>query len=316
MQRLVVAAVALGHVLAEPVQCAVIEGIEALADDVEVDVGVGEVVEVPLGDGPVAAAVDVDYNLDGLVGGGGPHAAHARLDQPDEVLPLLGIIVGIGEGLDSAGVHLDVGVRDLHVAQRPEHAAGDFVAHLDHVGHDARLLELRDQVLAIFLDLLFESVHVEVPPGNRSFLMLRVGPGVGIVDVEQEHRAGRFDLFRQLNGVFEIVVRSLPYRRDEHSQAERVPPVTVHDVDFGVGLAVFLVVIEKAGASAASAPAGERRDVGTEIGKRPGRRSRVRRAGRPGGLLANRRGRGRQVEMLVIADAMTKAGQLRRRVQR
>ncbi len=202
----VVIAIAVGHVLLEFGEGAVVVGIEGLSDDVVIDVGLGEVVEVPFGDGPIAAAVDVDDDFDGVVGGGFADAFGTGFDEADEVGPLGGVVIGIGEGLDAAGIGFDVGVGDLNVAEGPEHSAGGFVADLDHVGHDAGGFELGEDIFGVGFDLFFEGGGVEGAPGDGGFLMLGVGPGVGVVDVEEEGGAGGFDLLGEGDGVFEGVV--------------------------------------------------------------------------------------------------------------
>ena len=45
----------------------------------------------------------------------------------------------------------------MQMSERPEQSAGDLVADLHHVGHGAGGLELRDDVLAVLLDLLFHA---------------------------------------------------------------------------------------------------------------------------------------------------------------
>ena len=127
----------LGQVVADVLKGAVPVGVIALADDVVVDLVVGEMIEVPAGDGPVAAAIDVDHDPH-VVGrnAGLANAASAGGEDPAEAVPLFDIIVRFGrlDGFDRGVVNLHGGKGNGHLRIGPESAAGDFVADL----HDLR----------------------------------------------------------------------------------------------------------------------------------------------------------------------------------
>src|SRR5678815_3777125 len=90
----VVALLTLDHGLLKHRQRPVILWIKALADDVVVDLGRGDVIEPPLGHLPVAAAVDVHNDLRRRVARAGLDAANTGLEKAGDVVPDLGLIVG------------------------------------------------------------------------------------------------------------------------------------------------------------------------------------------------------------------------------
>ena len=151
------------------------------------------------------------------------------------------------------------GAGNLQLRERPSGAAGDFVADLDDVWHRTGILQGPNRVVRVSLPLLCQFVEIHSSPRDGNFLMLRVGPGVGEMQVENQDGPGRFDFPGQGNGVFEGVVRSVSYRRDKDANAERRPTVMREDGDLVARLAVFLIRRER--------PAGgsvERRCIGAE----------------------------------------------------
>ncbi len=151
------------------------------SEDVELD-AVGEgVVDPGAGDGVVAAFVDVehgeDFGIDLFDGGGG-------VEELGELVPVFGGASAVGAVGHEAG--------------------GDFISDLDHVGLCAGVFELLDDVAGVVVGFLDEVGEGEVFPRGGGELFAGVGPGVGVVEVEEEFHAGGFDAFGHGDGVGEV----------------------------------------------------------------------------------------------------------------
>ncbi len=96
--------------------------IKALADDVVVDLGQGDVIEPPLGDLPVAAAVDVHDDLRRRIARTGLDASNAGSEKARAVVPDLALIVGLEIPTADLLVCflLHIGIRDMQMSKRPQ----------------------------------------------------------------------------------------------------------------------------------------------------------------------------------------------------
>jgi hypothetical protein len=140
------------------------------------------------------------------------------------MIPLVGRVVGAA-----------------HPAQGPEHTAVDLIAHLHDIRQRSGLLELGHDSGGVGLDLLLERVEGQAGPGGWRGLVARIGPRVGVMEVEQEHRPGRLDSTGHTQGVREVVdlhVRVIGVH--EEAQPESVGAVRPEDRDGVTGLTAAL----------------------------------------------------------------------------
>ncbi len=148
---------------------------------------------------------------------------------------------------------------NLQLREWPCGAAGDFVANLHDVRHRAGVLERANRVVGVSFPLPGQLVEIHPSPRDGNLLMLRVGPGIGEMQIENQDGSGSFDFPGQGNGVFERVIGSVSYRRNKNANPERRPPMVHEDGGLIARLAVFLIRRER--------PAGgsiERRCIRTE----------------------------------------------------
>src|SRR6185503_14411256 len=115
-------------------------GVITLANDVELDLLLAQVVEEPARPGPVPATINMndDLRLDGA--SGVLDSARGSFNQSGELGPL-------GRSI----------VRAADAAIWPQEAADDFVADLDIFGHRSRRLEGRNSVAVVHIHLPFKS---------------------------------------------------------------------------------------------------------------------------------------------------------------
>lgn len=241
-------------------------------------------IEEPLRRGPVAPpGVDVDGDARGHVARAHPYTANAGLQQAGQVLPLSGRVVRLRRRV------LIIGSRDLDLPHGPERTPGNLVADLHPIGHGARILERLDRVAAVTLDLPFLSVELEVPPRDRNLLVLRIGSGIRVVDVQEQRRSGGLDPLGQRDRVGKRVVGRFADRRHEYAQPKRRPSVRR---EYGQLVARLPVLLIGSGGSPETAGRVQRGDVGPQVewrrlgSRRAGRLRRPARAGRGPALRA------------------------------
>jgi hypothetical protein len=128
------------------------------------------------------------------------------------------------------------GRRIGQAAIRPEHSADDFVADLNHIGHRTGVAKRADRILGVLFDGRDQFVVRHALPRARDELLLRIGPGVGVMKVEKELKAELLGLFCLCDRVFEIVRQAI--RRVEQSQADPVVAVVLEDFEARFWLAV------------------------------------------------------------------------------
>ena len=108
-----------------------------------------------------------------------PGPGHARLEQGGQV------VVVRRDG------------RVVHLADRPQDAVADLVPDRHHVHRRALLRERADHLLGVGLHGRGELGQVLALPRGGDVLVLRVGPEVGVHDVEVDLHPGRADLAGQ-----------------------------------------------------------------------------------------------------------------------
>ena len=92
----VVSVRALHHGIPKSLQRAVMPlGIEALTDNVVVDVRSLQMIEEPFGRRPIRALVDMNHDSGRRASGGGLHTSNAGLQNPRQMIPLPGLIVQV-----------------------------------------------------------------------------------------------------------------------------------------------------------------------------------------------------------------------------
>ena len=96
----------------------------------------------------------------------------------------------------------------------------------------------RDRVARVLEDRLHQLLVRLALPGLRDELLAGVGPGVGVVVVQQELEAQLLRVLGQGDGVFEVVRQ--PGRRVEQAQANPVVAVVLEDLQARLGLPVVL----------------------------------------------------------------------------
>ena len=173
-----------GQVLAQVVQAAVPPGVVRLPDDVVVDAVLQALVEEPLGALLVAAVVDVDHDL--RARGASPRPARRRGCRPS---------AGRRSCPNSAGSlpsgHIMPAMISLPICT---------MSGITPASRKAAIVSRR---------VLEHGLHQFVVrlafPGLGKELLLRIGPGVGVVIVQQELVAELFGVFGQGDGVFQIV---------------------------------------------------------------------------------------------------------------
>ena len=124
----------------------------------------------------------------------------------------------------------------------PQHPVGDLVAHLHHLRHHAGGGEGGDGIAGVVEDGGSSSLCFELAPGRGSGLAAGIGPGVGVVKVEQQMKADRLGALGQSNSVVQIVGQILLARRGIIEDAQPDPVVVVlgqHDEHI-LWLATFL----------------------------------------------------------------------------
>ena len=114
----------------------------------------------------------------------------------------------------------------------------DFIADLHHIGHRVGLAKGGDRIARVFEDGLDQLVVRFVLPGLGRELFRRIGPGVGIVEVNKEFEALLLRLFRQGDRVFQVVRKSI--RRMEQPETNPVVAMILEDLESGLCLAVVL----------------------------------------------------------------------------
>ena len=121
-----------------------------------------------------------------------------------------------------------------HLAFRPDHAVADLVAHLHDLGSRAGRLEGLQGLLGILVELVLQRLAGQAFPLGGLVLLVRVGPGVAVVEIQRELHARRLDALGEGDGALRaaeavtgIAARSL--RVDEQAQADHVEAMVRHD---------------------------------------------------------------------------------------
>ena len=187
-QRLAVAHCRLGEAVAEVVEAAMPKWVVAFPNDVELDLLLQQVVEEPLGSGPVATTVNMNDNS--------RHLRASSILNPHD---------GVGQQLGELGPLRSGVIRAAYLAVGPEEAADDFVAHLDVIGHRARCFESGNAVAVILAHLVGELGEGQAGPGRRFGLLPWVGPGIRIVEVQHQLESGVLHALRQWKSIVEVV---------------------------------------------------------------------------------------------------------------
>src|SRR5471030_874951 len=78
-------------------------------------------------------------------------------------------------------------------------------------------------------------------PDDGNLLVLRIGPCVGKVQIQNQHRAGGLDAFCQGDGVLQRVVWRVSYRPYKDANAEGSPGAMLQDGQLVAGFAIFLI---------------------------------------------------------------------------
>src|SRR5208283_5405364 len=93
-ERFVVSVSALHHGIPKSLQRAMVPlGIEALTDNVIVDMCSVQMIEEPFSRRPIRALVDMNHDSRRLVSGGGLYASNAGLQNPRQMIPLFDLVV-------------------------------------------------------------------------------------------------------------------------------------------------------------------------------------------------------------------------------
>lgn len=85
---------------------------------------------------------------------------------------------------------------DIQLPQRPEHASGHFIAGLDHSGGRALPGELAQHISRVGVHRIRQGGQILTQPALRRVLLTRIGPEVGIMEVQQELQPGLLDALR------------------------------------------------------------------------------------------------------------------------
>ena len=207
----------------------------AQADDVVVDTVLPHTVEevgqhtcigYPL-------TVQHDFGIGALLAAGLP----SLLQQREEAVPVGGAAVGV------AAVGIVVLDRSL---RPPKHAVGYLVARLNHVGRGTCRLELLQAVLGIFINLRSQLCVIQTLPGIGRPLLAGIGPGVAVMEVEQQRHAGildalaqGFDIGKVLTYSLIAVLRRVNKQPDTHGVQ---PFLTEKRKDILNGLSAFILI--------------------------------------------------------------------------
>ena len=106
-----------------------------------------------------------------------------------------------------------IGIASLGVALRrrsPQHAVADLVARLDEVGRGPLGLQAAQHPARILRQRVGQSLVVEALPCPWRPLLGRVGPGIAIVEVEQETQARLLDALCQGHDIVQVLAHALP----------------------------------------------------------------------------------------------------------
>ncbi len=211
------------EVLSKVRQRAVPPRIEGNADDIVVESGVLEVIEEPPAENVAGTVVHVDDGLR-LVGGieAVAHRRDAGRKKARELRPLL-------RGVPGAPL-------PAHATVVPQEAAADLVPDLDVLRKRTRVAEPADDRVRVRVDGVDERRGVQTFPGRGLRLVSRVGPRVGVVEIEQEIVARHAHLLRERECRVETVPRLR--RHVPQPQANESEPVVLEDVERVRGLAV------------------------------------------------------------------------------
>lgn len=164
-----------------------------------------QIVQEPAAGGIVAPRIQVDHNLYVICGGEAVFdAGNPRLQQGGQMRPV-------------------VGISCPDTAVFPEHAGGDFIADLHDMRQGILRFEGGDEIGGVVVNGRLQGGEVEVGPGGRFALVPWVGPGIGVMDVQQQPHPGSMDAPRQRQGCGRIVeaVRVI----DPHAEARAVDAV-------------------------------------------------------------------------------------------
>ena len=137
-----------------------------------------------------------------------------------------------------------IGVADVFVFVAlplpPAHAVGDLIAGLDEVGGGPFVGQSAETRLGVVVDLGLQLLVAEREPGFRSPLRAGVGPGVAVVEVEQQRETFCLDALGQTDHVVEVLAHlrvAVAAGVDEQAQAQGIPA-------HGLALQVFQHVVD------------------------------------------------------------------------
>ena len=190
---------------------AVEERVVRQPDDVEGHPTGDEVVEEPVAVDVVAALVEVQHH-------------------PQLVVRRVGRSGALDAGLEQRRQVVPAGVRGpVELTRRPQHPVADLVADRHHADRRALPCECRDDVVGVAAHGVGQCGQILALPRGRGVLVLRVGPEVGVVDVQVHLHPGGHDLSRQREVVREVAVAG--GRVDPQAHPYVVRAVVPHDLN-------------------------------------------------------------------------------------
>ena len=191
----------------------------------------------------------------------------------------LGLRTFLAAGLDSIleqrgeaqPVGIFVGVAPLErrrAALAPAHTVAYLVARLYEVGFGTGSLQGLQALLGVVVDFVVELQVGERHPGIGSVLLHGVGPGVRVVEVEQELQSGILDALAQGGNVGQVLAHTFLFLGigslggvHEQAHAHGIEPVVAregyHVRDSGSGSGAILRAVGLVGR--------QQRDVATNI---------------------------------------------------
>src|SRR5271169_4873466 len=103
------------------------------------------------------------------------------------------------------------------------------------------MFQPRNDVLRVGFYAAFQGIETHALPRSRYILMLRIGPGIGKMEIQEKKRSGVLDSLCQGNCILQRIVRGSPHRRKEDAQSKGLPAMVREDSQLVACFPVFPV---------------------------------------------------------------------------